>query len=188
MSSGTDTERLFVAAPLNEVIREELKGFIASQAPGGRLPGRQVAADNWHFTLKFLGDTVRPDKERLLNELDGADLGKAFSVGFGRLGAFPNPGRARVLWLGAGTGAEALAELALRVEEAAVASGFEPERRKFRAHLTLARFRPEEDVQRLVEGVPAFAGSYTVDEVVLYRSHLGPSGARYESVRRFALG
>jgi len=49
---GSDTvERLFIAVPLTEQARDK----IAAALPP--LPGRRVPPQNWHFTLRFLGDT-----------------------------------------------------------------------------------------------------------------------------------
>jgi 2'-5' RNA ligase len=73
-----------------------------------------------------------------------------------------------------------LGSLAAVAEEAAVAVGLEPEERPFRPHLTLARVRPPEDVERLVSDAPPFSFGWDVGELVLFRSHLGRGGSRYE--------
>jgi len=101
-------------------------------------------------------------------------------------------------------GSAGVGRLARAVERALVAVGFPPESRPFRAHLTIARVRDSGRVRDrgriehgeggeagLVEalaasGSPRF-GAWTVPDVVLYRSHLGPRGARYEALRRLPL-
>jgi RNA 2',3'-cyclic 3'-phosphodiesterase len=67
--------------------------------------------------------------------------------------------------------------------------GFVPEARPFRAHLTLARVRSPRGLRRVVAAIgddaPSF-GAWTAAEMVLYRSHLRPTGSVYEPLRRCA--
>jgi 2'-5' RNA ligase len=126
-------------------------------------------------------------RDRVLAEVDRAPLPPPFSVRWAGLGAFPRPQRATVLWLGADRGAEESARLADRVEEAVEAAGFAAEERPFKAHLTLSRIRPHQDVSALLEHVAPLEVSMPVDRVVLYESHLGRGGARYEAVEEFPL-
>jgi len=179
--------RLFVAVPLPDDVRHALSTLIRGAAPGG-LPGRIVPPANWHVTLRFLGDVDDLGRDRLFKELDAARLGEPFVVGWGGLGAFPQPGRATVLWVAADRGAADLSRLAADVEDAVVAAGFPHEERPFRSHLTLSRIRPHQDVARLLEAAGPLDLAMTVDRVVVYRSHLGRGGARYEEIEEFPLG
>jgi 2'-5' RNA ligase len=59
--------------------------------------------------------------------------------------------------------------------------------------VTIGRVRAPRGVARVVRAMQAFDGTtfgtWTVGEIVLYRSHLGGShGARYEALARFGLG
>jgi 2'-5' RNA ligase len=76
--------------------------------------------------------------------------------------------------------------LARSVEAAVVAAGFEPEARRFRAHITLARFRRSGRGQLEPAGEVA-ALRVDVCDVVLYQSILGRMGARYCELGRVAL-
>ena len=180
-------ERLFLAVALNDAARAALQAHLASARAGQALPGRAVVPRNWHFTLRFLGDTPAADAARLRAGLGAADLGAAFDVGFTRLGAFPRAARASVLWLGVGTGVDALRALAARVEAAAVHAGFPPEPRPFAPHLTLARVQPPGDVRPVIAAVPPFGAEMRVDAVTLYRSTLGGGPPRYDVVESFPL-
>jgi len=72
-------------------------------------------------------------------------------------------------------------------EEAAQSAGFGPEDRLFRAHLTLSRVRPAEDVSGLLETFADAGVGWRCRSVVVYRSHLGRGGARYEPLETFPL-
>lgn len=62
---------------------------------------------------------------------------------------------------------------------------FEPERRPFWPHVTLLRARGRGDGGRRPGAPPALA--FTAAELVLYRSIMGPAGARYEVLARVGL-
>ena len=78
--------------------------------------------------------------------------------------------------------------LAAVVEESVEAAGFAPEDRPFRSHMTLSRLRPDQDVTAVLEAVPPVGLAMAVDRVVLYQSHLGPGGPRYEEVESLPPG
>jgi 2'-5' RNA ligase len=105
----------------------------------------------------------------------------------GEMGVFPRPRSATVIWLAVSRGQERLEELAAAAEEAAQSAGFGPEDRPFRAHLTLSRVRPAEDVSALVESFPGADLGWRCESVVVYRSLLGRGGARYEPLETFLL-
>jgi len=174
------SDRLFLAVALDDEVRHGLAAFLADETM--RLPGRPTPPDNWHITLRFLGTTTALRRDRILEFLDDHLTVEPFTLGFGTLGAFPRPSRATVLWLGAGRGSDELATLASIGEAAAVSAGFEPEGRPFHPHLTLSRIRPPQNVASLVERVPAFPLTMTVDRVTLYRSEPGAGGVRYTVV------
>ncbi|MDX1690710.1 MAG: RNA 2',3'-cyclic phosphodiesterase [Acidimicrobiia bacterium] len=176
--------RLFLAVAPDEETRHRLAHLLGDPAA---LPGRPVHPDNWHLTLRFLGDVGPVGRDRLLGTLGDADLGTPFGLSWSGLGAFPNPRRARVLWLGVRRGAPELEDLAGRVREAVEDAGFDPEERPFSPHLTLSRLRPPEDVRPLVDRFEAPDAAMRVSEVVLFRSNLGGGPARYERVETFAL-
>ncbi|MDB4951922.1 MAG: 2,3-cyclic phosphodiesterase [Gemmatimonadetes bacterium] len=187
MASASAGERLFLAIPLADDARRGLEAHLAGALGGDRLSGRPVPARNWHFTLRFLGDTSAADVARLREGMRSAVLGPAFDVELARLGAFRDPRRAAVVWMGVGAGVDEMRALAARVERVAVDTGFAPERKPFSPHLTLARVQPPADVRPLLARVPPFGGAMRVRQVVLFRSMLGSGPPRYEPVERFAL-
>jgi 2'-5' RNA ligase len=80
-----------------------------------------------------------------------------------------------------------LAELAAATQRGAVAAGFPPEERRFRAHATLGRLRDGRypDAAGLPPPPPSPGA---VREVVLFQSQLGPGGSRYQPLERMPLG
>ena len=179
--------RFFLALPLTEEARHQLAHLLSGAIPRP-LPGRVVRPENWHVTLRFLGEVDEVGRDRLLAGLDAADLGPPFTIKWGGLGAFPNPRRATVLWVGMERGADEAVGVAGLVAEVVEAAGFPPEDRPFKAHMTLSRIRPDQDVTTVLTAVPSVGVTMPVDRVVAYQSHLGRGGPRYEEIEVFPLG
>jgi 2'-5' RNA ligase len=95
-------------------------------------------------------------------------------------GTFPPRGAPRVLWAGVAGASPAelarLGQLARAVGRAARAAGIPVERKPFRPHLTLGRWRPADPADPELAGRLADYGGppFEVAEIVLMRSHLGP--------------
>ena len=179
--SESQTDRLFLAVPLTDEVRNKL---VAELPP---LPGRSVPPGNWHFTLRFLGNTNAQQRDALTSALRKTRLGPPFSICFSGLGAFPRPKRARIIWLGVDEGAKELALLAETVESAVRRAGFPPEERPFKAHLTISRVEPGQPVAEVLAAQRPLAVRMPVREVCLVRSQLGGGPARYEVLHRFPL-
>ncbi|MFQ5479071.1 MAG: RNA 2',3'-cyclic phosphodiesterase [Candidatus Binatia bacterium] len=151
----------------------------------GKAP-RWVAREGLHMTLRFIAsmpeEKISETVEAVAEEVSG--IGR-FGVELSRLVFFPSGRRPRVLALAAES-APALRELARGVEKAVVKTGFKPERRPFRAHLTLARLNGGPG---LAERPPGLARpvAIEVNSVFLYRSRLGRGGPRYTELARLGL-
>ncbi|MDI3317309.1 MAG: RNA 2',3'-cyclic phosphodiesterase [Bacillota bacterium] len=178
--------RLFVAVPLQALAGPALAA-IRTRWDGGPRGVRWVEPEQLHLTLRFLGETPRERVEPLVGELGRiARPEGAAPIRLVGGGAFPDPRRARVLWLG--VAADWLEPLAGAVEAGVRRLGWPAERRRFLPHLTVGRSRRESpvDVSDLIgswQGHPWASGS--VAEFALYRSELRPEGARYSVVARF---
>lgn len=178
---------LFLAVGLPPSTRDLLASVLMSATSNRPLPGRPSPPDNWHLTLRYLGDTDEVAMDRLLAGLDQADLGPRFPVELAGLGAFPSARRATVLWLGVSTGGDRLAELAGIIDDEAESVGFAAEDRPYVPHLTLSRLRPDEDLRPMMETLVLPPIRFVVATVGLYRSHLAGS-TWYELLEEFALG
>lgn len=181
--------RLFAAVDLPERVRERIERGIEPWRD--RLPGgRWVRPENWHVTVKFLGRTF----PRLVDVVhracrEAAAVIRPFRVGVEGMGVFPGSGRARVLWVGLDDRDGGLPALARALDDR-LADDFPPEKRGFSPHLTVARFNPPAVVREHAEelaGTEFDVEPFGVGELVLYRSHLSPKGARYEPLERFPL-
>ena len=170
----------------------------ALRSASGRLPFsgiRWVAPHQYHFTLKFLGETpddriagARQAVERAAERTPPVDLALE------GLGAFPPAGPPRIVWAGCGKGRDALISLAGAVEEAFGEAGFPEEPRPFSPHLTIGRVKDPRGVpgrpfrEALERGASAPFGTVAAREIVLFRSDLSPKGPTYVPLVRAPLG
>lgn len=143
-----------------------------------------VRTENIHLTLKFLGDITPQKVEAISGAMKAvADRYAPFTLSAAGLGVFPRIKKARVLWAGLREGGVKLIEVQQELDVALSACGFEPEKKPFRGHLTLARFRkrvrPEKLQSSLQEIGDAVIGQWTVADLVLFQSDLKPTGPIY---------
>ncbi|MGC8669407.1 MAG: RNA 2',3'-cyclic phosphodiesterase [Chthonomonadales bacterium] len=149
-----------------------------------------VRPHQFHYTLKFLGDTT-PARARVAVEAAEAIQEKLapFQVTLGGLGAFPNAERPSVLWVGASAGGPRLSHVAYLLDEQLGRVGFSKEKRPFTAHLTVARIKTYEGeaaAARLLRTARwGDLAAARIDRFVLMRSTLRPTGAEYTVVDEF---
>ena len=175
--------RLFVAIGLPVYIRQTL-----SSLQGGIQGARWVDGDNLHLTLRFIGDADGGQLRDLDTELSGIEF-PAFELALAGLGTFERRHRVHMLWAGIDS-SPVLTELRARVEAAVMRAGFAPDKRKFKAHVTLARFKhgAGSDIGGYLEANNIFAsGVFPVDSFNLYLSHLNRDGAKYEALFTYEL-
>ncbi len=184
--------RCFVAIDIDEHIRrricklqDELRGRIGVQK--SRI--KWVQPEQIHLTLKFLGEVPDAAIAEVCRTVEKAvKIHSSFEINITGVGTFGRP--AGVLWVGAEENASILA-LAADVEKACAAMGFEPEKRKFSAHLTIARIKDPAAGQLVVgeiDSVKNFSpGSMMIDLVKIYKSDLTSAGPQYTVLHKITL-
>ena len=151
------------------------------------LPVRWVEPDNYHVTLKFLGDVRRENVDVVEGVLSTiASATRAFETELGGFGAFPTIRRPRVIWLGVHATPE-LRCLKQDLEWGLGDVGFTAETRAFHPHVTLGRADGEGGAGafRGLDGLMAvmeFEGDLKVHTVDLMRSQVSKDGAAYSVV------
>jgi 2'-5' RNA ligase len=182
-----DTLRMFFAVGLDAAARAAVADVVRvlREAPEADAV-RWVREESYHVTLRFLGDV---DVERIARLTDcvrerTASL-RPFRLELGGPRGFPSRRSARFVVLDVGP-VDRLDELAEAVERGVVAAGFDPESRQFRAHLTLGRVRTRK-FPAVTGAVTAVGEGCHVEDVVLFKSALHRSGARYTPVERIPL-
>jgi 2'-5' RNA ligase len=181
--------RVFLAVEVSADVRERVAELARELRPS--LPrARFVPKENLHLTLRVLGEATKQRVDRVAATLSrGTGALSGFALDFRGLGVFPCPKRARVLWVGTTDTPNDLLALHSTVERVVREEGFEPERGRFHAHLTVARFRePPRDVGSILEAAEGRVfGSTKVRAFVLFESVTSPSGSSYRALQSFPL-
>ena len=132
---------------------------------------RWTGPDNWHVTLRFLGEVGDADVERVVAAMPrfaavDAELGPATKLLNPSVLVAPVSG---------------LTELAQAVIDATRQIGQPPGEKAFTGHLTVARARGRGRIPRALAGAPIGA-TWRLDSIALIRSHLHAEGARYQTL------
>lgn len=172
--------------------------FVGLRVPSSAYPAIQEASaplvdalgvkmlpqDNYHLTLKFIGDV---EDEKKVKEIENALSSIHFSpfeILFMGSGAFPHPDRPRAIWIGGKS--PGCVDLATKIAEALSFLNLPHE--KFTIHLTVARAPKsiadiEDFLHKHREGTVC---SFTADRFQLMKSKLTPAGATYEVIKEYS--
>ena len=180
--------RAFFALPLpGELLQAVSTGQRTLQKLAPEL--RWLGEAKLHLTLKFLGSVAQSDVAALARGLENIASDRSpISVSVKGLDAFPMPRRARVLVLRLDDPSGALAALADSFDALAEQFGVARETRPFKAHVTLARARPIEDVRALIDAFTFPPHRATFDRACLYQSTLSRAGSTYDVIHERLLG
>ena len=184
--------RLFVALDLPQDVRAGLVDWQRTALADPAL--RVVRPEALHMTLVFLGYHAEKDVKKIAKTAFGVES-RAPAVELARepVGV-PSGKRPRLIALGAHSD-QAIA-LQKQIEERLVEAGFyEPEKRAFWPHLTVARVKPEAPKSRkpaLIRTEPHplpehMFRFFRPTRLVLFKSHLRRTGAEYEAMAELEL-
>lgn len=149
--------------------------------------GRCTKSENFHLTLKFLGDV----SEDIIPKIDAALKTVSFKfceAHLGKLGVLPSEQQVRVLFVH--VVCDQLPALSKQIEEV-LAPWFKPENREFKPHVTVARIKTvkkREEFLRAVDETVISDLPWTVVSFVLKKSTLTDNKPIYETVARYKLG
>lgn len=180
--------RLFLAVWISPELRQTLNDYlrvVSSTSQGIRW----VRPEQYHITLKFLGEQPLDVVERLGREIQKTTFDQhPFQLSFGTGGWFPERGEPRVLWMGFSEGTKELSALARTVGDVCGRVCAIEDEKPFKPHLTLGRIKNPPgsfDQALLRRGCP---GKMKVLEFSLVESVLKSTGPAYQDVIRFPLG
>jgi len=184
--------RSFLAFELPSDIKQKV-ALVSDELRRSRLNVKWVKAANIHLTVVFMGNISPDDVPVMAEEIRKGCLEyEPFDISLKGLGVFPGTKRPRVLWLGLETDRERLSSFMKALQERLEPFGIKEEKRGFRPHLTLGRFRrPERQGTLLDDLIPQYKGlegpSGRLEELVMFESELKPQGAEYTKLQSWPL-
>lgn len=167
--------RLFTGLEIPEDV-----GFALSLKRGG-LPGaRWIDRENYHITLRYIGDVDYRTANEVSDVLDRFTRMEPFLVQLTHLGVFGG-NKPRALYAGAEVNT-ALTRLQAAQERALQQIGLPPDSRKFLPHVTLARLRGTgagDAARYMAEAMRFEPLMFNVGRFVLYSSRESVGGGPY---------
>ncbi|MBW2707949.1 MAG: RNA 2',3'-cyclic phosphodiesterase [Deltaproteobacteria bacterium] len=151
-------------------------------------------SDNIHLTMVFLGnvfeDKIQSIGETVKKVCAGFD---PFEVSPGGVGFFGNRRYPRVLWMGLHGDVHRMGCFRDALQQSLKPFGIKTERRPFKPHLTLGRFkkgtRPWPHLDHMISEYANLKGqTCSLKELVLFKSDLTPEGAIYTKLDTWPLG
>lgn len=174
----------------------EIKGIV-SQVSGdlGKSPldARGVKTENIHLTVVFLGDVLEGHISPISEAAEKVCTRYSpFDVSLKGTGVFGSKNSPRVLWIGLDGDIERMSYFRDALQKGLRPFGVKQEKRRFRPHLTLGRFRKG---SRTDVHLDEFLSRYRdltsplcpLGEMVLFRSDLKPGGAVYTKMKAWPL-
>jgi len=183
--------RMFVAIPVPDSVKQHARMF-RNDLGASRADIKWVEYENYHLTLKFLGEVDEASLREISQNLRrAAESCPPFNLSIDSLGFFPSRMRPRVIWLGLRGEIEKAQFLGERVDAYLASAGFEEEK-EHRFHLTLGRIRSDNKVNELLKIAEHMAGHkklspFKVDRMQLMKSSLGPGGPTYSVLETYEL-
>lgn len=183
--------RSFIALDIGDEVRKNLSELI-DDLKNTRADIRWAKPGSIHLTLKFLGDIPPDDVDRIESAIKKASHDfEPFKIEVKGLGVFPSIKRPRIIWTGLIEPAGTLKRLAKSIENKCAKRGYKPEKRPFKAHLTIGRVRSLKGIDALKGKIEAGAelelGAFKADSIALFKSDIKPGGAVYTVQRSVEL-
>ncbi|MGH6615047.1 RNA 2',3'-cyclic phosphodiesterase [Sphingomonas sp.] len=177
--------RLFVALRPPLAIRDTLADIM-----DGVPEARWQDDEQLHLTLRYIGEVDRRTAEDVADALSRIHA-PAIEAQLAGVGQFDRKGRTHTLWAGV-TPADPLAALHRKIDQALIRFGFTAEERAYLPHITLARMTgaagTAPEIGHWLEAHAALTSEpFRLEHVILFESHLGQGGARYDSIARWPL-
>jgi len=177
--------RTFIAIDFPDTVIDKIK-ILQKSINGSYLSIiRWTKPDNIHLTLKFLGEVELEKIQLIEKSLDAiANKTEPFNLNLAEIGAFPNWGHPRIIWIGL-ENSEPLLSVAKEIEENLDKLGFQREIKPFSPHLTIGRVRDKtsyKDIQMLenkCRTITRIKDRILIDNFYMYKSDLQPFGPVY---------
>ena len=174
--------RLFIAANISQRSRDLISRKVKLLKTELNSKLKWIKKENWHLTLKFLGECNKDKKEKIIEKLKTIEIRTSQKyIQFKALNAFPNLKQPRVIFLEVDRGSDFLNKSKEIIEREMAQLGFERDDREFKAHLSLARNKNSLSIDFKEKFLDHnFINIYSeLNTISLYQSKLYPDGPEY---------
>jgi 2'-5' RNA ligase len=177
--------RSFIAVDINDntVLQRIVDCQMELTRTGADL--KLVEPENIHATIRFLGEVEVSLLDQVRSELSQL-IFQPFTIELRGIGAFPNPHRPNVVWVGITRGEGELQRIFSSLEPHLRGLGFPADKKGFSPHITIGRVKSCRNRDVLYSSIMELSdrefGSMTVDSIRLKKSVLTPKGPVYSTI------
>jgi 2'-5' RNA ligase len=185
VGEGNPNIRLFVGIQPPEDMRRLYLDALTTLSPPPDSRRRDVPPEQVHLTLQFIGGIPERELEAVVESVERSAAGlPPFALTPLQLVSFPERGTPRLIALELG-GPPTLLEVRRRLVQRLAHRPRREDPNRFTPHITLTRFKPDAHPAKVRH--PVTLPGFEVRDIVLFRSHLKPTGAVYSRVTVAAL-
>lgn len=181
--------RLFTAVDFSDRIKDLINKKVKIIKDDIAQDIKWVKKENWHITLKFLGDVDREKLPEIKTVLSNNVANKKFYFQIDRVGAFPHSDHPRVIYFGIDNGRKKLINIYNQIEKGLTDIGFTEDERSYNSHLTIGRVRKNINYNKLSSQLANFIAEkhfiniYSIaDKISLIKSELRSDGPIYKEI------
>ncbi len=166
---------------------------VSGELRNSPLDVRWVKVDNIHLTVVFMGTIQMKDLKAIGDEVQKVCLKHgSFDVLLKGMGVFPNRRNPRILWLGLDGDLERMSYFRDALQKNLTSFGIKEEKRSFKPHLTLGRFRKSNKKGSQLDELQLnykdlMSPVCSLKELILFKSDLKPAGAVYSKLESWPL-
>ena len=186
MKGEKEKIRVFIAVPVPEEIKNNIANsqeILKQKFDNDKI--KWVKANLMHITIKFLGDietAMIPDMKKMVQK-SIADANR-FKLSVKKIGVFPGIRKPRIIWAGIEQDVGKLVDIHEKINENINVLGFKKESKGLTPHITLARVKHKPINSKILKQVieesqRLFLGEFQVNNIILYKSELYPTGPLY---------
>jgi 2'-5' RNA ligase len=184
--------RTFVCIEIDADLRRKMSQVSATLSSAGA-DVKWVAENNLHLTLKFLGNVDDAQIPKVADAVKKIAANyKSFDLTIAGIGAFPERGMPRVIWIGLDEPTGALEKMYYALGEALAPYAEKAEHRTFSPHITIGRVNSSRGRDALMKAIETNReieiGAQPVDEITVMMSELMRGGPIYTPLAKSALG
>lgn len=148
-----------------------------------------VDKENWHITIKFLGEVRKNKIDDIKNKIDNMSNFKKFYLQFNKINAFPNLNYPKVIYLAINRSQENLIKIHKEIEKELLKINFKRDEREYTPHLTIARTRKSSEMKKISKKINEYYSKKYfinifsfIEGISLMKSELTSEGAIYTEI------
>lgn len=175
--------RAFVALEIPETVKSEIDKIQQDLKKAG-IQARWVKPELSHLTLAFLG-SITPNKVGLIESIlkEVVSQIKPAQLHFLKIGCFPSPTRARIIFVDLGGELDKLNALAIKIRKGLKKEKIYFDKKPFVSHVTLGRIRQKQNLTKLIGKSKVRKIKFVASKVSLTKSTLTESGPVYTQLK-----